>query len=192
MGGGRGGVMGLNIFGGYLEGRQNQAIYTAGAKQAQQNAFKAKMLAADAIERGEIEAEMVRGRGWAFAGTQKAIMGTSGVEMTSGSFLNVLADTYSQAEYDTLVRKTNAAREAWGYGQEAYGFEQQAAILKYQAKNAVWSGILGGAQTAGQTYLGGGSGGYTSGTTGGGGSGSSSSSGGNNSQAGGRSGGTGR
>jgi hypothetical protein len=189
--GAAGGMMGLSLFSGWVTGMQNQEMYKAQADQAEENAFKATQLAKDAVERGEIESEMARARGWAFAGTQKAVMGTSGVEMTSGSFLNVLEDTYSQAEYDALVRKTNAAREAWGYGQEAYGFEQQHAMLSWQGNNALLSGMLGGASAAGQTYLGGGgSGAYTGRSTSSAGSGSSSS--GSASQAGGRSGGTGR
>lgn len=148
-----GAMMGMQIVGGWLGGKTLQEQYKAEAYQAEMNAARSQQMASDAIQRGNIAEEQARARGWAFAGTQKAAMGASGVEVASGSFLNVLSDTYATAEYEALSEKTNAAREAWGYKRQAENFMTEAAMKKYQARNALMTSMLGGATQATGTYL---------------------------------------
>jgi hypothetical protein len=72
-------------------------------------------------------------------GTQRAEFAAQGVDVGSGSAVDVQKDTAYQGEIDALTLRTNAAREAWGYTVEAQGETLQAQntrkLGKLQAAN---------------------------------------------------------
>jgi hypothetical protein len=104
--------------------------------------------ARDAIDRGQAAEDAHRRKVAQFAGKQRATMGASGVELTSGSFADVLQDTAMLGELDALTIRSNAQREA-------YGYQSQAAVSGYEASAAKTAGWMnaGGSLLSGASNL---------------------------------------
>lgn len=81
--------------------------------------------------------------------TQTAQMAAGGLDITSGTPLQLLTETAGMGELDALKTINNASRQAWGYG-------VQADIDEESGKTAMKQGYLG----AGTSILGGVSKGY--------------------------------
>lgn len=92
---------------------ENIADYNA--KVQENNALISDAQSTDATVRGEqvvtIQRQMVKG----VIGTQRAAIAASGVDVNSGSSVDVQADTAYTGELDAMTIRANAAREAWGY-----------------------------------------------------------------------------
>jgi len=131
-----------------------QAAYTRqeGANQAHQQDLKARQT----------------------IGSQKAILGASGVDVETGSPLAIQQSQAELARLDTLTVQSNAERKAWGFDVEATNQKAQAGLYRMQAQNAkkaaalsAFSSILGGfGKFAGKWSGGGGAGGSISAGTG--------------------------
>lgn len=80
---------------------------------------------------------------------QTAAMGAGGLDVTSGTPLQLLTETAGMGELDSLKTVNNASRQAWGYNVQA-GIDEQT------GKTAMAQGYLG----AGTSILGGVSKGY--------------------------------
>ncbi len=102
------------------------------------NADSLHAQAVDATARGRETEGRFRTEVKGMIGTQKAGYAGQGVEVGSGSALDVQKDTAYQGELDALTLRTNAAREAWGYDVAAKG----------QRKGAEATRKLGGIQAA--------------------------------------------
>ncbi len=118
---------------------------TAISGQQQRSAAKAneeagKILAEDAIDRGEADEEAHRRTIAAFKGKQAAIFGASGAEINTGSSAEILADTAQIGELEALRIRNNAEREA-------FGFLVGVNISAERARSAVFSTILTSAST---------------------------------------------
>jgi hypothetical protein len=75
-------------------------------------------------------------------GTQKAVLGASGVDIESGSAREVVASQNELARLDALTVQSNAERKAWGFDVEASNQKAQAGLYRMQAKNAKEAGML--------------------------------------------------
>jgi hypothetical protein len=127
------------------------AMYKQGRDQAsiaERNAAVSNAAATDAINRGLNEEEQVRRKGYRIAGSQRSGMAASGIDIGSGSAVNLQADTAAMTELDALTTRSNSIREAWG-------LTQQAAIQKFEGQSALsaakWragSSLLEGAMDA--------------------------------------------
>ena len=93
------------------EGAYSAAMYRANAKYA-------KMQADDAMSRGESSAMRVLSKTRSMIGSQKAALAAQGIDIGSGSALDVQVDTGKMAEVDVMMVRTNAAREAWGFSSQ--------------------------------------------------------------------------
>ena len=85
---------------------------------------------------GKLESELERRKGRRLAGKQRAAFAKSGVLITEGTPLDVLAQTAADTELNAL--------------RAAFGFEQQAEDFESTGRGLLTKGILG----AGQTILG--------------------------------------
>ena len=94
---------------------------------------EAKSLARESRRRGAVEAELERRAGRRLAGQQRAAFGKSGVLVTEGTPLDVLAQTAADAEFNAT--------------QAALGREAEAESLEGQGRVALTSGIFGAATT---------------------------------------------
>jgi len=87
-------------------------------RAAQANAELANFQADDATLRGAIEESRYRRYVASVVGGQKVAFGQRNVAV-SGTALDMLADTAMQGEENVQMIRANAAREAWGYRNQA-------------------------------------------------------------------------
>lgn len=131
---------------------QQQAAF----QQAQFDRLQARMAdmaAGDARQRGAQEAGRVRMQGSRIVGEQKAAMGASGVDPSTGSPLALMADTRLISELDAATLQNNAAREAWGYSVQAESLRLRAKQAEQAGSFAAAGTILGGlGRSAGIAY----------------------------------------
>lgn len=85
---------------------------------AKRNQNLANAQADDALLRGTIEESKYRRQIAQVIGGQKAAFGARNVAVT-GTALDLLGDTAQQGEENALTIRNNAAREAWGYRNQA-------------------------------------------------------------------------
>lgn len=125
--------------------------YRAGRAQQQIDEFNARIAefeAIDAIRRGEDEAYRFGEKVRKFIGTQKASYAGQGVDVTTGSPLDVMADTARAGELDRLMIMNNAAKEAWGFRTQGIGYRMSGQLAKQRGTYSALSTIL----TAGYGY----------------------------------------
>lgn len=97
-------------------GQRNQG--KADQATAEHNAKLGALQADDALARGGIEEDRYRRQIAQIAGAQRAEIGNRNVA-TSGTALDLLSDTAMIGEEDALTIRNEAAREAWGYRNQA-------------------------------------------------------------------------
>jgi hypothetical protein len=102
---------GISAAGQIAEGKQNAA-------DAETNRRISMAQAQDALLRGTLEEQRYRRTIAMVAGAQKAHFGSRNVTM-SGSALDALADTGQIGGEDIQTIRANAARQAWGYRNQA-------------------------------------------------------------------------
>lgn len=107
-------------------------LYEAEKEAHNRNAENAEFAAVDAEARGGIEASKARAAGGEVVGAQRVALAANGVELQSGSALELLVDTRGQSELDAQTLKNNAKREAWGFRTQAVQ-EQGARKAAYHA-----------------------------------------------------------
>ena len=110
---------------------KSQAAYQAQVAQnqatvARNNATYADTQATDATNRGSLAEKQYRLQVSQLAGRQRASLAANGVVVDSGSALDITTDTATLGEQDALTIRSNAAREALGYKQQAYNFRSDA------------------------------------------------------------------
>lgn len=100
-----------------------------------QNAKLASAQAADAIARGDVDANGVIRQGKIVGGAQAAAYGASGLDTSQGSPAAVMANDRALSALDAITIKNNAAREAWGYSTEAAGYTAQGQWARAAGRN---------------------------------------------------------
>lgn len=147
--------MGFSILGGILKGIAQVQAGDFNAGIDRNNALVATYAAADARARGRFAAGQMLLRGDALASKQTAAYAGAGVAVSSGSAVDVGADTKGMSAFDALLEENRAAREAWGLETQASQFEEKAKLDQLRAKNQMGDSILGGitgAATAAQQF----------------------------------------
>lgn len=142
--------------------KQGQAQKAQANYQSQvekNNATIAGWQAEDATKRGAIAEQRQRLQVARLAGTQRAAYGSSGVELSSGSPLDVLGDTAQLGELDALTIRSNAEREAYGFRAQQSNLTAQSGLTQLAGRDAVQasyisagSSLLSSAATAGDRY----------------------------------------
>lgn len=130
--------------------RAGAAAREAGELEAwrlQYNARIAELQAADAVERGAEAESRFRTSVRGLIGRQRAAFAASGVNLSSGSPADVQADAAELGELDALTIRSNAAREAWGYGVQATDYRLQAEAARRTGRSAQTAGRIGAATT---------------------------------------------
>jgi hypothetical protein len=100
-----------------------------------QNAMLAKAQAADAIARGNQDANGVLRQGRLVGGAQLAAYGAQGLDTSVGSPAAVMANDRALSALDAITIRNNAAREAWGFETEAAGYTAQGAWARASGAN---------------------------------------------------------
>jgi hypothetical protein len=119
----------INAYGQVQAGKANQQI-------ANNNARLAEYQASDSLRAGAQEAGAIQAEGRQAAASARVAAGASGIDANVGSAANAQTTSLINSEADAARTTANAAREAWGY-------KQQARDLRVQGKQARKAGILG-------------------------------------------------
>ena len=127
---------GVSVYGGIQQGRQASAAAAYNAKMAQRSAQMSEMQAKDAERRGAIEEDRFRRQQSLLQGQQASMLAASGVQLDSGSPLQILADTAEATEVDARTIRYNARMDAWGLRNQAASSIAQAQFAKIEGKNA--------------------------------------------------------
>lgn len=121
---------------------RQQASYEAAALRT--NAGYAKLQAEDAKSRGATTAMSAVVKARMTVGSQRAALAAQGIDISSGSALDVQENTAQLSELDIMNIKNNAAREAWGYSIQASDYMNQAALTEAAGRNASRNTLLTG------------------------------------------------
>lgn len=120
-----------------------QANYQAATYQsavAQNNQTIAEQNARYALEAGRSQESAQREKTAQMIGMQRAQMAANGIDIGSGSALNVQASTAATGELDALTIRNNAARAAYNYNVQAGDFAANAKLADMTAANATKTG----------------------------------------------------
>lgn len=127
------------------EGAYQAAVY-------RQNASIADQQGADALLRGTETERRFRQGTKQEIGASRAALAAQGVDVNTGSALDVQASEAAIGELDALTIRNNAAREAWGFQIDAVNNRQAAKLAEFSGaqtaaayKNAATSTLLTGA-----------------------------------------------
>lgn len=118
------------------------------ASSLRQNAQLARLQAEDAMSRGQSGSIQIASRAKSMIGSQRAALAAQGIDIGSGSALDIQANTAQLAEMDAMTVRVNAAREAWGFDVQAVNYENQARLAETAAENKIRSSLLTGGLTA--------------------------------------------
>lgn len=121
------------------------------AKIAAQNQQLANQNATQAGLAGEQQAAMSEQKTRAEVGAIKAASAAGGVDVNSGSAVDVRSSAAELGELNAITIRSNAAKQAYGYETQATGSGNQATLDTLQGSNATTAGEIG----AGSTLLGG-------------------------------------
>lgn len=126
---------GVEAYGAYqgAKAERDQANFAAAVDD--NNAAMADAAATDAVLRGGDAANKVRREGMKFAGQQKAALASSGVDVTTGAAAQLQDETQFFTEQDATTVRNNAARQAWGFRQEAQDYRSNAGMQRAVAKS---------------------------------------------------------
>jgi hypothetical protein len=111
------------------------------AKVAENNARLAETQRAEGLRIGANEAASIKAQGRAVAGSATTVLGASGVDTTLGSPALSIAASEMNAAKDAETMRSNAARQAWGFANEAQDAKAKAAMIRRGT-------LLGGVGTA--------------------------------------------
>jgi hypothetical protein len=120
--------------------RFNAAVAGINAQQAERNAQMAS-------EAGMAQAAMRERQTRAEVGQLKANQAASGIDVNSGSALDVRSSAAELGELDALTVRSNATKEAYGYSTQANSFRNEAGLENAEAENDETAGNVGAAST---------------------------------------------
>jgi len=137
----------LGVAGGFAQGAgAMQAARAASASSnyqavvAANNARLANEAADRTLASGAADTEATSMKSAANVGTIKATQGASGVDVNSGSALNVQASARELGELAATRTSNNAAEKAWGYRVQASNDVAQAQLDQMTGKNQIAAG----------------------------------------------------
>ena len=103
----------------------------------------AEWKAQDALDRGAKEEAALRVKVAGLKGRQRSVLAASGVEVGSGTALDILGDTAALGELDALTIRSNSEREAYENRVNASNLSANASMKRMGANNAIIAGQIG-------------------------------------------------
>lgn len=135
--------------GSIAQGRATSASDKYNAQIAQNNAIIAQQNAAFEGEQGAANAGIEQQKTRAQVGDIKASQAANGINVNTGSAVDVRAGAAELGKLDAITIRSNAARAAYGYQTQAASDSAQAQLDRAKAKNASTAGYI----NAGTTLL---------------------------------------
>jgi hypothetical protein len=142
---------GIGAIGAMQQGQAQAAAANYQAQVARNSQQVAEQNARYAIQAGQSRAQTEDIRTGAVVGQQAAAQAASGIDITTGSPVDVRESTRQMGRLSSLNIMQNANLQAYGYRTQATGFGAQAGLDTAQAGFAKQAGFIG----AGTSLLGG-------------------------------------
>lgn len=149
------GGVATSTIGSYYAAKGQKTALKLQARIAEVNAKIAEGQARDTLQRGERQEQGARMGAAQLRSSQRAAMGSSGIDLGSETAAAVLTSTDYLTEMDANTIKANALREAWGFRMDAGQSRSEASMARATAKGISPAGdafstlITGAAQVAG-------------------------------------------
>ncbi len=150
---------GVSAAGSIEAGNAGQAAAAYRSQVAANNAKIAQTNARMDIQAGEVAATNQGLKTRAKVGEEKAAQGAAGVDVNTGSAVDVRAGTAEIGMLDALTVRSNAAKQAYGQLVNASNYETQSKLDLMEGEQAKKAGeigaissLLGGASTVGGNY----------------------------------------
>lgn len=153
------GSMGLSALGSIAQGKAASASAKFNSQIEANNAEIAKQNAAFASQEGAANTAAEQQKTRATVGAIKAAQAANGVDVNTGSAVDVRSSASALGELNAINIRSNAARQAYGYQTQSTSAQSQSALDKQQAKYDTESGDI----DAGKTFLSQGLTGYNAG-----------------------------
>ena len=116
------------------------------------NARIAGLQAEDARVRGEEAVDASQRATRRTIGSQRAAMAAQGIDVASGSALDIQEATAGLGALDALTIRNNAYREAWGFRMQELDLRGQARMTRAAGRQAVRNTLLSGGLGAARDY----------------------------------------
>ena len=136
--------MASTVAGGVMSAIGSQQSAQAQANAANYNAAVANNAALFAKQQGDVQAQANDRKTGAMIGRQRAVYAAGGLDVNTGSPLDIQADTAQFGRLNSLTIRNNAARQAYGYEASA-NLDTAEAQNDIQAGNVAAIGSLIGA-----------------------------------------------
>lgn len=133
----------MSAYGAYRQGQaqQEQADYQSAVMD--RNAKVAAMQAEDRQRTGQIEEKQMRLKNEQMIGQAKSDLSNSGVQVGTGSSLDVVSDAAAWGEWDVQQHRWNVAKDIWGINNQAANYSAQSGLYKMSGANAAEAGMWG-------------------------------------------------
>lgn len=135
----------VSVVGQMQSAQAQKAAANYQAQVAANNAALAKQQAQETTAAGEQQTAMQQMKTRATVGAIRAAEGASGVDVGSGSNVDVRSSAAELGELDALTIRSNAARQSYGYETGATSFQAQSQLDKATASQAGTAGVFGAA-----------------------------------------------
>jgi hypothetical protein len=130
----------------YMGAQTNaQAASNAANYNAEVNANNQKIAdaaAATATQEGAVQQQQKAYQEETLVGEQKAGLAANGVDVGSGTSLDLLSDTKAAGEFDQLTIVNNAQRESAGYINQGISYQNQAVVDQQESAAQLQGGAL--------------------------------------------------
>lgn len=134
---------GTSAYGTYESGQATSNAASYQAAVAQNNSIIANQNAAYAEKAGTAQAEATSLKGAATAGKIKAAQAANGIDVNTGSAVNVRASQAETSQLDTETVLNNAELQAYGYRANATNYTAEAGLESTEAEQAPIGAELG-------------------------------------------------
>ena len=140
----------MQSYGSYQQMEASQRAAEWNAQKYENDALNQDQLAEDALQRGKSEAAVQQLRARQGRAQARSDYASSGVDINSGSAVDVIADRAAWDEYERGQIITSSEKEAWGYTSQAHSLRQQASMTRNSGGNPWLAGgttaLMGGTQ----------------------------------------------
>jgi hypothetical protein len=149
------GGVATSTVGSYYAAKGQKTALKLQARIAEVNAKIAEGQSRDALQRGERQEQGTRMGAAQLRSSQRAAMGSSGIDLGSETAAAVLTSTDYLTAVETNTIKANALREAWGFRMDAGQSRSEASMARATARGISPAGeafstlMTGAAQVAG-------------------------------------------
>lgn len=139
---------GLAVVGGVQQARAAKAAGEAQAEADEANAKIGRQQADQARQIGNLEEERQMRRVRAAVATQRATQAANGLDVNSGTALDLQAETAGFGAADALNTRSNAIRQAWGFEVGAVNDLNSASAARAAGRNSATGTMLTTASNA--------------------------------------------